>query len=63
MIARVWQGWIRSEDADPYETLLQDEILPGSADQDPERFLDSEVLRCDLGGEVEFMTILRFGIS
>lgn len=28
MIARIWHGYTTPENADPYEQLLQDEILP-----------------------------------
>lgn len=29
MIARHWRGWTKTEDADAYETLLKDKVLPG----------------------------------
>lgn len=28
MIARVWRGWTTTENADAYERLLQDKVLP-----------------------------------
>jgi hypothetical protein len=29
MIARLWKGWTRPEDADAYERLLREQVLPG----------------------------------
>ena len=30
MIARVWRGWTKAEDADAYEHLLRATVYPGS---------------------------------
>ena len=29
MISRLWHGWTTHENADAYETLLRNEVLPG----------------------------------
>jgi len=29
MIARLWRGWTSRENADAYERLLQERVLPG----------------------------------
>ncbi len=29
MIARIWKGWTRNEDADTYEKILREKVLPG----------------------------------
>ena len=29
MIARVWKGWTLPENADAYERLLREEVIPG----------------------------------
>jgi len=29
MIARVWKGWTKAEDADAYERLLREVVYPG----------------------------------
>ncbi|MFB6248344.1 MAG: antibiotic biosynthesis monooxygenase [Salinibacter sp.] len=60
MIARVWRGWTRPDDADRYEALLQTEILPAIAARDIDGYRGGEVLRRALDTEVEFMTVLRF---
>jgi hypothetical protein len=31
MIARIWHGWIKPENADAYEKLLKEEIFTGIA--------------------------------
>ena len=60
MIARIWHGWTRPEDADGYEALLLEEIIPGIAAREIDGYRGFELLRRDVGGEVEFITILTF---
>ena len=60
MIARVWRGWTTPENADIYERLLKTEIFPGIAAKGAEGYCGITLLRRPLGGEVEFMTIMRF---
>ena len=56
MIARVWRGWAKAEDADGYEAHLKPEPLPGVSKMPG--FAGSYLLRRVVGEEVEFMTIL-----
>jgi heme-degrading monooxygenase HmoA len=58
MISRVWHGWTTRENADAYETLLRDEVLPGI--HRVRGFKGAQVLRRDLRDEVEFVTITLF---
>ncbi|TKX60353.1 antibiotic biosynthesis monooxygenase [Halorubrum sp. SS7] len=61
MIDRIWHGWTARADADEYERLLREEILPGFADADNDGYRDARVLRREGDGdEVEFVTVLRF---
>jgi len=60
MIARVWRGWTAPEDADRYERLLRTEVLPDIAAQSGDGFCGAAVYRRPDGGEVAFMTVLRF---
>lgn len=60
MIARVWHGWTNPENADQYETLLREYILPDIAARDISGYHGSEVYRRIRSAEVEFMTILWF---
>ncbi|QUO46738.1 MULTISPECIES: hypothetical protein [Halorubrum] len=65
MIDRIWHGWTMPADADEYERLLREEILPSFANADNEGYRGARLLRreSDADGddeEVEFVTILRF---
>ncbi len=56
MIARVWHGWTKVEDADEYEAHLKPELLPGVSKMPG--FAGSYLLRRMVGEEVEFVTVL-----
>ena len=56
MIARVWHGWTRPEDADGYESHLRPELLPGLSKVPG--FRGSYLLRRAVEEEVEFVTII-----
>lgn len=60
MISRIWHGWTTLENADPYERLLLNEILPGIASREIAGYRGAHVLRKQSGGEVEFVTVLWF---
>lgn len=60
MIQRIWHGWTDPENADRYERLLLEEILPGIADREIEGYRGVQVLRRTADDEVEFVTILSF---
>jgi len=58
MIARHWRGWTQASDADAYERLLRDHVLPGLKGIDGYR--GGYVLRKDGQDEVEFVVINLF---
>jgi heme-degrading monooxygenase HmoA len=58
VIARLWRGWTRPENADAYEDFLRTKMFP-SIHRVP-GFLGADLLRRDLDGEVAFVTITRF---
>ncbi len=60
MIARIWHGWTKPENADEYERLLEYEIIPEIAAKNMKGYRSIEVLRRPLTDEVEFITIMRF---
>ena len=60
MIARIWHGWTKTEDAKAYEKLLRDEIFPSIAARGREDYCGAELLVREDGHEVEFVTLLRF---
>ncbi len=58
MIARHWRGWTESGNADAYEALLKDKIVPGL--RQVEGYRGGYVLRSDGPGESEFVVINFF---
>jgi antibiotic biosynthesis monooxygenase (ABM) superfamily enzyme len=60
MIARIWRGWTTPENADAYQRIVSQEVLPGIAARDLDGYHGAYLLRRELGGEVEFATILLF---
>lgn len=60
MIARLWRGWTRPEDADEYERLLREVIFPGIAARRIPGYLGIHLLRRTLDEEVEFSTVMWF---
>jgi heme-degrading monooxygenase HmoA len=58
MISRVWHGWTKREHADAYERMLQTTILPGIFRV--AGYQGADLLRRDVGDEVEFVTITHF---
>ncbi|MFC2031593.1 antibiotic biosynthesis monooxygenase family protein [Chloroflexota bacterium] len=60
MISRIWHGWTAPGNADAYEALLKEEIFAGIESQQIRGFRGIKLLRCDMGDEVEFVTIMSF---
>ena len=56
MIARIWHGYTKPENADTYEAMLKPEVLPGISRV--KGYRGSYFLRREHGSEVEFITIL-----
>lgn len=59
-IKRIWHGWTTPENADAYENLLRDDVFPGIEAKKIPGYRSIELLRRDLGDEVEFITIMTF---
>ena len=59
-VKRIWHGWTSIENADIYQNLLHDEVIPGIEAKNIPGFLSIEVLRKDFDNEVEFVTIMTF---
>jgi len=60
MISRIWHGYTTPENADTYETLLKGEVIVGIKDREIPGFREIQVFRRELGGEVEFVTVMWF---
>jgi heme-degrading monooxygenase HmoA len=55
MIARLWHGWTSPGNADAYERLVRDTILPGI--HRVKGYRGAWLLRREAGGETEFITL------
>lgn len=58
MIVRVWKGWTEKANAEGYENLLRDVILPGIGNI--KGHMGAQVLRHDGENECEFMVVNLF---
>ena len=60
MISRIWHGWTTPGNADKYEALLKEEIFVGIQNRNIRGFNGIQLLRRDVGQEIEFVTIMLF---
>ncbi len=60
MIIRIWRGWTAPAQANAYEALLRTCIIPGIRGRGIAGFRGMELLRRELGEEVEFATLMWF---
>src|SRR5690349_20534111 len=60
MICRLWRSWTTPEDADDYERIVRHEVIPGIEARKIPGFRLMDLMRRDLGGEIEFQTLMWF---
>ena len=60
MIARIWHGWTKPENAKAYEEMLRDEIFSSIAARKIKGYRGAELFMHEDGDEIEFVTLLRF---
>ncbi len=60
VISRIWHGWTTPGNADAYETLLKSEIFTGIENRHIADYRGIQLLRRNIGKEVEFITIMWF---
>ena len=60
MIARIWHGYTKFEDADAYENLLRTEVFPSIERKNVKGYKKISLLKRILDQEVEFITIMLF---
>jgi hypothetical protein len=60
MICRLWRGWTTLENADAYERIVRDEVIPGIEARHISGFLHIDLMKRDLDDEVEFQTLMWF---
>jgi antibiotic biosynthesis monooxygenase (ABM) superfamily enzyme len=59
-IKRVWHGWTTLENANKYQQILQNEVIPGIEAKGISGYRKFEILRFEREDEVEFVTIITF---
>ena len=57
---RYWRGWTTPENADAYQRVVSETVLPGIAARELDGYHGAYLLRRPLDGEVEFATIMLF---
>lgn len=60
MICRLWRGWTTAERAETYERVVRTEVIPGIEARNIPGFRHIDLMKRDLGMEVEFMTCMWF---
>jgi antibiotic biosynthesis monooxygenase (ABM) superfamily enzyme len=60
MICRVWRGWTTRPNADAYEAIVRGEVIPGIEARDIPGFRHVDLMKRDLGDEIEFQTLMWF---
>jgi hypothetical protein len=60
MICRLWRGWTTPENADAYQRIVRGEVIPGIEARKIAGFSRIDLMKRDLGHEVEFQTLMWF---
>ncbi len=60
MICRLWRGWTTLGNADAYKRIVRGEVIPGIESRAIAGFRHIDLMRRDLGDEVEFVTLMWF---
>jgi antibiotic biosynthesis monooxygenase (ABM) superfamily enzyme len=60
MICRLWRGWTSPENADAYQHIVHSEIIPAIEARQMPGFRHIDLMRRDLGEQVEFQTLMWF---
>ena len=60
MICRIWRGWTTPDNADAYQTIVRDEVMPEIVSRGIGGLKHYDLMRRDAGDEVEFTTIMWF---
>ncbi len=60
MICRSWRGWTTPENAAAYETIVRGEVIPRIEARRIAGFRHIDLMKRELGGEVEFQTLMWF---
>ena len=59
-ICRQWRGWATRKNADAYERIVRGEVIPGIEARHIPGFRHIDLMKRDLGEEIEFQTLMWF---
>jgi len=59
-VCRQWRGWTTPDNADSYERIVRGEVIPGIESRKIPGFHHIDLMRRELGHEVEFQTLMWF---
>ena len=61
-VARIWRGWTTVDNADAYQQVVDDEVLPEIFERSIPGLVSAHLMRADMveNEEVEFTTIMWF---
>ena len=60
MIIRIWHGWTAPQNADAYEALLENRVIPSIEARGIDGLEGPFVIRRAVGDEVEFVAVMTF---
>ena len=60
MICRLWRGWTTVDNAEAYERIVRGEVIPGIEARRIPGFRHIDLMRRELGDEIEFQTLMWF---
>ena len=60
MICRLWRGWTTPVNAAAYEAIVRGEVIPGIEARRIPGFRHIDLMRREVGDEVEFQTLMWF---
>ena len=60
MICRLWRGWTTPDNAAAYEAIVRGEVIPGIEARRIAGFRHIDLMRREVGDEVEFQTLMWF---
>jgi hypothetical protein len=59
-VCRLWRGWTTPDNADCYERVVRGEVIPGIEARAIAGFRHIDLMKRDLGEEIEFQTLMWF---
>jgi len=60
MICRLWRGWATNQNADAYERIVREQVIPGIEARRIPGFRSIDLIRRERERDVEFMTLMWF---